>query len=132
MRTADAANQDMVDQLIARAALRSAALTAAFRATPRHLFLDRIWQHRDGRWREIDPANPAEEDLRVLFSDRALTTRVLSPGPGEAPVAISSSSQPSLMAQMLEDLALEAGQRVLEVGAGTGYNAALLAHVVGP
>jgi protein-L-isoaspartate O-methyltransferase len=36
------------------------------------------------------------------------------------------------MAQMLEDLKLAAGQRVLEIGAGTGYNAALLAHIVGP
>jgi protein-L-isoaspartate O-methyltransferase len=36
------------------------------------------------------------------------------------------------MAQMLEDLNLSAGLRVLEVGAGTGYNAALMAHVVGP
>src|SRR6516225_11761813 len=33
---------------------------------------------------------------------------------------------------MLEDLRPAPGQRVLEVGAGTGYNAALLAHVVGP
>jgi protein-L-isoaspartate(D-aspartate) O-methyltransferase len=129
--SAEAANQEMVDRLIARGALWSEALLAAFRATPRHLFLDRVWQHREGRWRDIDPAHPADEDLRVLYSDRALTTRVLCPGPGEAPVAISSSSQPSLMAQMLEDLALEAGQRVLEIGAGTGYNAALIANVTG-
>jgi protein-L-isoaspartate(D-aspartate) O-methyltransferase len=47
-------------------------------------------------------------------------------------VPISSSSQPSLMAQMLQDLELQPGQRVLEVGTGTGYNAALLAHLVGP
>jgi protein-L-isoaspartate(D-aspartate) O-methyltransferase len=45
---------------------------------------------------------------------------------------ISSSSQPSLMAQMLEDLKVAAGQKMLEVGAGTGYNAALLAHLAGP
>src|SRR5687768_7325211 len=131
MRTAVAANQEMVDLLIARGALHSAALIAAFRATPRHLFLDRIWQHRDGQWREIDSRNPQDEDLRVLYSDRALTTKLNTPAPGEAPVAVSSSSQPSLMAQMLEDLNLAPGLRVLEIGAGTGYNAALLAHVVG-
>src|SRR5262249_61279870 len=43
---------------------------------------------------------------------------------------ISSSSQPEIMAIMLEQLDLQPGQRVLEIGAGTGYNAALLAHVV--
>jgi protein-L-isoaspartate O-methyltransferase len=35
------------------------------------------------------------------------------------------------MAEILEDLRLSPGLRVLEIGAGTGYNAALLAHVVG-
>jgi protein-L-isoaspartate(D-aspartate) O-methyltransferase len=131
MQAAEAAHHELIDRLIARGTLWSAPLLAAFRATPRHLFLDRVWQHREGRWRDIDPNNPVEEDLRVLYSDRALTTRVLNPGEGEAPVAISSSSQPSLMAQMLEDLDLAQGQRVLEVGAGTGYNAALIAYVTG-
>src|SRR5262249_22095473 len=67
---------------------------------------------------------------------RALITRLSPPrGPTGAlqpQSPISSSSQPSLMAQMLEDLRLEPGLRVLEIGAGTGYNAALLAHLVGP
>jgi protein-L-isoaspartate(D-aspartate) O-methyltransferase len=35
------------------------------------------------------------------------------------------------MAIMLEQLGLEAGHRVLEIGAGTGYNAALIAQIVG-
>jgi protein-L-isoaspartate(D-aspartate) O-methyltransferase len=131
MRTADAAHHEFIDMLVARAALRSAALIAAFRATPRHRFLDRIWGHRDGQWRSFDPENPQEDDLSAIYSDRALTTKVSSPGPGEAPVAVSSSSQPSLMAQMLEDLHLAPEMRVLEIGAGTGYNAALLAHVTG-
>jgi protein-L-isoaspartate(D-aspartate) O-methyltransferase len=45
---------------------------------------------------------------------------------------ISSSSAPSIMALMLEDLDVDSGHRVLEIGAGTGYNAALLKGLVGP
>src|SRR5687767_10120342 len=45
---------------------------------------------------------------------------------------ISSSSAPSIMAPMLQALDLQPGHRVLEIGAGSGYNAALLAHLVGP
>lgn len=43
----------------------------------------------------------------------------------------SSSSQPSLMAAMLAQLDVGPGHRVLEIGTGTGYNAALLAELVG-
>lgn len=122
------ANQKMVDRLIAEGTLWSPPLISAFRHTPRHLFLDRVFQ-REGpaRWRETLVRDAGPEELSLIYSDRALITRVSPDG-----VAISSSSQPSLMAQMLEDLQLEPGQRVLEIGAGTGYNAALLAHVVGP
>jgi protein-L-isoaspartate(D-aspartate) O-methyltransferase len=124
------AHHRLIDQLIARGALWSRPLIAAFRATPRHLFLPRIYDASKQGWRAIDTREPGPTELRLLYADRALTTR-LSGGPG-LPAPISSSSQPSLMAQMLEDLDLRRGLRVLEVGAGTGYNAALLAHVVGP
>jgi protein-L-isoaspartate(D-aspartate) O-methyltransferase len=46
--------------------------------------------------------------------------------------ALSSISQPSMVAQMLDILDLRAGLRVLEIGAGTGYCAALIAELVGP
>src|SRR5262245_46853392 len=127
---ADEANHDLVDQLVAQGALRSPALIAAFRATPRHRFVDRVWHHRDGRWRELARDALSDEEVRLVYNDRALTTRLLE-GAGQAALAISSTSQPSLMAEMLEDLRLSPGQCVLEVGAGTGYNAALLAYVVG-
>jgi len=44
---------------------------------------------------------------------------------------ISGSGQPSVLAAMFSPLDLQAGQRVLEIGAGTGYSAALLAEIVG-
>jgi protein-L-isoaspartate(D-aspartate) O-methyltransferase len=131
-----AANDQMVDRLIAEGGLWSAALIRAFRATPRHSFVDRVFvfHRKNNRWREIITRNPGPRELAIVYSDRALTTHLSNPEPRrpETQVPISSSSQPSLMAQMLEDLHLRAGLRTLEVGAGTGYNAALLAHVVGP
>jgi len=45
---------------------------------------------------------------------------------------VSSASQPALVATMLDSLDLSPGQRVLEIGAGTGYNAALLRYLTGP
>ncbi len=63
--------------------------------------------------------------IEDVYTDRAFPTKHADGGP------ISSSSQPAIMAIMLEQLALQLGQRVLEIGAGTGYNAALIAHLVG-
>ncbi|MEX2228432.1 MAG: rRNA adenine N-6-methyltransferase family protein, partial [Dehalococcoidia bacterium] len=64
--------------------------------------------------------------LDEVYLDRAFVTRWLHGVP------VSSSSQPAVMAVMLEQLEVRPGDHVLEIGAGTGYNAALLARLVGP
>ncbi len=87
--------------------LRTRAVERAFRQVPRHLFVP-----------EVDP------DL--AYRDVVLPTKL------QAGEFVSASSQPSIMAVMLEQLALRRGHRVLEIGGGTGYNAALLAEIVGP
>ena len=45
--------------------------------------------------------------------------------------SISSASQPAVVGLMLEQLQPEEGEKILELGAGTGYNAGLLARLVG-
>jgi protein-L-isoaspartate(D-aspartate) O-methyltransferase len=87
---------------------RGALVADALRSVPRHLFL---------------PGLPPEQ----VYSDEALVTKRDADG-----LPRSSSSQPGLMASMLDELALAPGHRVLEIGAGTGYNAALIRHIVGP
>jgi protein-L-isoaspartate(D-aspartate) O-methyltransferase len=128
------ANDPMVDRLVCEGALWSQRLIAAFRATPRQCFLDRVFRfHRkSNQWREVITRQPGPRELEIIYADRALITHVTAADGPVPQTPISSSSQPSLMAQMLEDLHLAPGLSVLEVGAGTGYNAALLAYMVGP
>ena len=101
----------LVDELCAKGAIRSERVEAAFLTVPRERFI---------------PDVQAERGLEAVYRDEAFVIKRDSRG-----LPLSSSSQPALMAEMLELLDLRAGQRVLEVGAGTGYNAALIAHIVG-
>ncbi|WP_430780090.1 protein-L-isoaspartate O-methyltransferase family protein [Actinoplanes sp. G11-F43] len=95
----------------------SATLAGAFAAVPREIFVPDGFHRRDGR-RVV----PADRDyLATVYSNDVLVTKM------DGDVPVSSSSQPSLMAAMIEGLAVRPGMRVLEIGAGTGYNAALLA-----
>jgi protein-L-isoaspartate(D-aspartate) O-methyltransferase len=85
-----------------------ALVADALRTVPRHIFL---------------PDLPPDDAYR----DEAIVTKWDPEG-----LPSSSSSQPTIMAIMLDQLGAARGQRVLEIGAGTGFNAALLEHIVGP
>lgn len=67
-----------------------------------------------------------KEYLEQIYRDQSLVTKI-----DERNWPVSSSSQPSVMAEMLEALDVHPGQRILEIGTGTGYNAALLAQLTG-
>ena len=96
----------LVNRLKGQGIIRTRQVEEAFRAVPRHLFVP-------------------EANRETAYSDAYVVTKWQN---GQA---VSSSSQPNIMAMMLEMLDLRPGQRVLEIGAGTGYNAALIAHIVG-
>lgn len=99
---------DRRKRLVTRLGIEDPRVRDAFLAVPRERFL---------------PGLPLEQ----VYADDAIVTKRDEQG-----TPISSSSQPKIMALMLERLALGPGLRVLEVGAGTGYNAALLKTLVGP
>jgi protein-L-isoaspartate(D-aspartate) O-methyltransferase len=101
-------HERLVEDLAGKGLLDNPRLRAAFRAIRREHFLPGV-------------------ALERVYRDDAVTTQT---GPGG--MTSSSSSQPSIMAMMLAQLDPQPCDRVLEIGAGTGYNAALLAHLVGP
>jgi protein-L-isoaspartate(D-aspartate) O-methyltransferase len=106
-----------VEQIRQAGAGLTPALATAFATVPREAFVAEGFQRRDGTW-----AEPGDDDfLYTVYHDDVLVTKVHDHTP------VSSSSQPSLMALMLAALDVRPGARVLEIGTGTGYNAALLA-----
>ncbi|MDQ6816485.1 MAG: hypothetical protein M3018_03635 [Actinomycetota bacterium] len=102
----------LVEELRAGGSIRTIGVATAFAEVPRELFI---------------PEVAAEQGLEAIYRDEAYVTKKDAQG-----MPLSSSSQPAMMAQMLELLDLAPGQRVLEIGSGTGYNAALLSRLVGP
>jgi protein-L-isoaspartate(D-aspartate) O-methyltransferase len=106
----EALRRRLVDDLARREVIRTRAVREAFLRVPRERFV---------------PELAAERGLEAIYRDEALVTKM------DGWLAVSSSSQPAIMAEMLERLELAPGQRVLEIGAGTGYNAALLAELAG-
>jgi len=89
----------MVDQQMARRGIRDERVLAAMLAVPRHKFV------------------PAEQE-RLAYID--------------APLSIGNKqtiSQPYIVALMTELLCLKGDETVLEIGTGSGYQAAILAHL---
>lgn len=116
----------LVGRLLADGHAVRPEVAAALRAEPRHLYVPRFHrrvQHDDGVWRSelVDDTHP--DWLGDVYTDRHLTT-------SDWPTP-SSSSMPSLMADMLDALDAGPGADVIEIGTGTGYNAALLGRMVG-
>ena len=101
---------------------RNEAVVDAFAAVPRERFLG------PGPWRLIpftridDPYLTPDDDPAWIYHDVLVS---IDPKRG------LNNGQPSLWARLFDQLDLEPGERVLQVGAGTGYYTAILAEMVG-
>jgi methyltransferase of ATP-grasp peptide maturase system len=111
----------------------------AFENVPRGLFVAYFFHQGppDWRWRTVEPPDP--EWSNGVFSRQALIVQLDGDDAAvkkarHEPISgipTSSSSAPTLMAAMLQALDVRDGDRVLEIGSGTGYNAGLLCHRLG-
>lgn len=99
-------------------------IAEAFKSVDRASYVDRFRAQGKPDW--IDASKPlTSEAAAAIYSDQALATLTADNG-----MPSSSSTTPSLMLLMLHALSIAPGDRVLEIGTATGYNAALLAHLV--
>ncbi|MGW7587643.1 methyltransferase, FxLD system [Streptomyces rubiginosohelvolus] len=99
--------EEMTESVIRGGWAPSPQVQAALRAVPRHRFLP-------------------EAPLASAYDDEIAVATVRE----DSGAVVSSVSAPWLQADMAEQLRLEPGMQVLEVGSG-GYNAELLANIVG-
>ncbi|MFJ2647223.1 ATP-grasp peptide maturase system methyltransferase [Streptomyces sp. NPDC087420] len=119
--------------------LTSPPLREAVEAVPRELFLHPgVFLDEGAVWRPVTATgtDPAEW-LKIAYSYDTLTTQLdghLTADRTAEPVAgvpTSSSTTPATVVSMIESLGLDAGNRVLEIGTGTGYSSALMCHCLG-
>ncbi|MGR8008622.1 methyltransferase, FxLD system [Streptomyces hypolithicus] len=97
----------LVDQIRADGHARTPAVETALRTVPRHKFVPDV-------------------SLDEAYANAPVSIKYDTDG-----TSISCASQPDVVALMLDQIEAQPGERILELGAGTGYNAGLLAHLVG-
>ncbi|CAN7272895.1 methyltransferase domain-containing protein [Bosea sp. LjRoot9] len=109
-------------QILARTGVAgNQSLEDAFATTPRERFVgEPPWQLSQGRRRY---AALASDDPTVLYQDVLIAL---------APERGINNGSPSLHALWLNALNPREGERVVHIGAGTGYYSAILARLVGP
>lgn len=125
----------LANELIAAGHLSDPAWVAVFERTPRHVFVPAFYAPGERRAAgTLICAQDAEDVggwLDTVYRNEALLTQHRAVNSDIKGVPTSSSTWPSAMAVMLERLQVRDGDSVLEIGTGTGYNAALLCHRLG-
>lgn len=108
----------------------------AIGAVPRHRFLpERIWlEDGKGGYEPCDLQADSGRWFEAAYADVPIVTQVNDGETPEDPADAwpsSSASAPSIVVRTLRELDVRPGMNVLEIGTGTGWNAALLAHRLG-
>lgn len=99
----------------------------AFYKVPRHLFVPYLYDEEGDKLKKV-ALNYADPDLSFLEKVYVDTPLAIWAKDNEV---LSTSSQPLVMAVMLRDARVKAGDKVLEIGTGCGYNAGVTATIVG-
>lgn len=133
--------EEMVAGMVRSGAITTEEWRLVFATVPRHPFMPRFFKRDpEGLLHPVDGSRPElrREWLEAAYEINSWVTQLDSltfeesaARPEVSGEPTSSTTQPDVMAGMLEALRLEDGHHVLEIGTGTGYNAALLTERLG-
>lgn len=120
-------NKRMINKVIKKGYLKRQLYRKAFDLVKRHYFVPQLFTFENGKWVEnkIDYENPDFKILKQIYVDKPLAFLV------KDDQVVSTTSQPTVMAMMIEAAELEPGMKIMEIGTGSGYNAAILSEIVG-
>ncbi|MFI0727637.1 ATP-grasp peptide maturase system methyltransferase [Streptomyces sp. NPDC021225] len=128
----------LADQISESGRMTDPAWRAAIEAVPRELFLGtELYRPKGAAWEPVNLAELGEEEwLRLAYSDTTWVTQVDGIDPADTPGPVvgrptSSATLPSLVVRTLEVAGIREGDKVLEIGTGTGYSTAILCHRLG-
>ena len=118
--TLDDARRAFAEELRHVGHVRSEAVVRAFAGVARERFLGpgpwKLFQLAEGYWttEDADPRRLYHDVVVAIDAERRL-----------------NNGQPSLWARLFDRLHIAPGDRVVQIGAGTGYYTAILAEIVG-
>ena len=128
MSSAQTHKERYVEKLNLAGLLFSPEVESSFRKVEFHRFMQEFFVP-DGpdhyRTVSLDPVSPDPEALECVYSGEPIVVSIRSGSFDQ--VALSAGT----VATMLENLELEPGAKVLEVGSNVGYLGALIAEIVG-
>ncbi len=95
---------------------------------PRHMFLPYLYRQINNKWHRkiINENRLTNDDWRYIYSDTSLPLLINNDN------VISTISQPSLVVDMLNISKIAKGNKVMEIGTGSGYNCSLISLLTGP
>ncbi len=125
-RSIDILNNKMIREVKQKGYLERHRYQEAFKNVKRHLFAPSLFTLDNGRWEEdeIDYSNPQPDILKKIYVDKPLVVAI------KEDEIHTTTSQPSLMAMMIDAAGIVTGMKVLEIGTGSGYNAAILSEIL--
>jgi protein-L-isoaspartate O-methyltransferase len=127
---AHARSRRLAAALVDRGDVQSDAWRQAVERVQRHVLVPCFYERQGGSFQLVDGARPEQREhwLDAVYDARESLVTEYDP---DTHYPTSSATMPSIVLSLLESLGVQPGQRILDVGTGSGYLTALACERLG-